>query len=129
MDIDIDQMIKELLSDVERYKSKDENLFYDADEVTTENDGMAHRWDNVDCNINDTGANLGDMEFDDSSDGLRSLQRSDSDDVGRKKRYRQFNEKFDLKIPITFRIGDEFTDTYVFKRALKTHAIQQGFDY
>jgi hypothetical protein len=41
----------------------------------------------------------------------------------------QVNEKFDLKIPIEFRIGDDFRDTHVFKRALKTLAMQQGFDY
>ena len=69
------------------------------------------------------------MKADNSSDGLKSLQGSDSDDVGRKKWYRQFNEKFDLKIPITFALADEFADTYVFKLALKTHAVQQGYDY
>jgi hypothetical protein len=61
--------------------------------------------------INDTGANFGDKEANDLSDDLESLQESYSDDVRRKKRYRQFNEKFDLKISITFILGDEFADT------------------
>jgi hypothetical protein len=41
----------------------------------------------------------------------------------------QFNEKYDLKIPIMFDIGDQFKDTYSFKRALKTYVVQNGFDY
>ena len=129
VDVDIDQLIKELLNDIERSESEAEDLFYDEEEITRENDGTAHQWDQVDLGIDDTGANFRDMKADDSSDGLKSLQGSDSDDVGRKKWYRQFNEKFDLKIPITFALEDEFADTYVFKRALKTHAIQQGYDY
>jgi hypothetical protein len=57
------------------------------------------------------------------------LQDSDSDGVKRKKKYRQFNEKHYLKIPVTFAIGDQLTDAYSFKRALKTFAVQNGFDY
>ena len=54
---------------------------------------------------------------------------SDSDGVKRKKKYMQFNEKHDLKIPVTFALGDQFADVYSFKRALKTFAVQNGFDY
>ena len=34
-----------------------------------------------------------------------------------------------MKILIEFRIGDQFHDTHVFKRALKTFVVQQRFDY
>jgi hypothetical protein len=125
MNVDIDQVVKELLSDIERSDSEPEDLFYDADEVSKEKDGKAHWWENIDLGVNETGADLGDKEADNSSDGLGS----DSDDVGRKKQYRQFNKKFDLNIPITFELGDVFPDTYVFKLALKTQAVQQGYDY
>jgi hypothetical protein len=105
VNVDIDTVIKELLSDIERSDSEPEDLFYDADEVNKEKDGKAHWWENIDLGVNETGADLGDKEADNSSDGQGSLQGSDSDDVGRKKRYRQFNEKFDLNIPITFELG------------------------
>jgi hypothetical protein len=129
VNIDIDKVIKELLSDIERSDSEPEDLFYDADEVRKEKDGKTHWWENIELGVNETGVGFGDKEVDNSSDGLGSLQGSDSDDVGGKKRYRQFNEKFDLNIPITFKLGDVFSDTYVFKRALKTQAVQQGYDY
>ncbi|XP_059461803.1 uncharacterized protein LOC132190770 [Corylus avellana] len=45
------------------------------------------------------------------------------------KRYRQFNLKHDLTIPVTFELGDQFADFNSFKRALKMHAVQNGFDY
>jgi hypothetical protein len=58
------------------------------------------------------------------------LQDSDSNSVGkRKKKYRQFNEKHDLKMPVMFAIGDQFADAYSFKRALKTFVVQNEFDY
>jgi hypothetical protein len=41
----------------------------------------------------------------------------------KKRLYKQFNEKHDLKIPMTFDIGDQFADTYSFKRALKTYVV------
>ena len=125
MNIDIEKVIKELLSNIERSNSEPEDLFYDVDEVIKEKDGKAHWWENIDLGVNETGADLGDKEAaKNSSDGLGSLQGNDSDDVGRKKRYRQFNEKFDLNIPINFKLGDVFLDTYVFKRASKTQAVQ-----
>jgi hypothetical protein len=34
-----------------------------------------------------------------------------------------------LTISVTFALGDQFTDAYSFKRALKTFAVQNGFDY
>jgi hypothetical protein len=58
------------------------------------------------------------------------LQDSDSDGVEKiKKQYRQFNEKHNLKIPVTFVMGDQFVDTYFFKRVLKTFVVQNEFDY
>jgi hypothetical protein len=61
------------LSDFEVTDGEDEDLFYDFDEVRKEKDGTANCWDNVDCNINEKGAEFGDQEFDDESDGLASL--------------------------------------------------------
>jgi hypothetical protein len=84
---------------------------------------MANWWDKVDCIISDTRAEIGDKESNHSGDGFASSQGSDFDDVGTKKRYRQFNEKHDLKISVTFEVGDQFSDTYVFKRALKTYVV------
>ena len=127
---DIDEAIKELLSDFEISEGGDEDLFYNVDEVNKENDGMANQLDKVDCNIGEKGAKIGDQESDDESDGLASLQGNDCDDVERKKKcYKQFNEKHDLKISMTFDIVDQFVDTYFFKRALKTYAVQNEFDY
>ena len=83
----------------------------------------------VDLNIPGNEAKFGDKEPDDSSDGLQSMDGSDSDNVRKKKRCGQFNEKFDLKISIEFRVGDQFRDTHVFKQALKTFVVQHGFDY
>jgi hypothetical protein len=39
---DIDQVIKELLSDLELFEYEGEDLWYDDDEVTKEKDGTAH---------------------------------------------------------------------------------------
>ncbi|XP_059428510.1 uncharacterized protein LOC132162269 [Corylus avellana] len=95
-----------------------------------EKDGTSKWWEKVDINIGDKGADLGDGESNDESDGLASLQESDAGEVGKKrKRYRQFNLKHDLKIPVTFELGDQFADSGSFKMALKTHAVQKGFDY
>jgi hypothetical protein len=88
-----------------------------------------HWWEKVDLNIPGTGPEFGDKEFDASSNSLQSMNGSDSDNVRKKKRYRKFNKKFDLKIPISFKVGDQFLDTHVFKQVLKTHAVQQRFDY
>jgi hypothetical protein len=107
--------------------SEGEDLWYNDDEVTKEKDGTAYWWEKVDLGMPGDGAESEDKEPDDSFDGLRSMDGSDSDNV--KKWYRQFNEKFDMKIPIEFQIGDHFRDMHVFKRALKTLAVQQGFDY
>jgi hypothetical protein len=95
MNIDIEKVIKELLSDIERSNSEPEDLFYDADEVRKEKDGKAHWWESIDLGVNEMGADLGDKEAaDNSSDGLGSLQGSDSDDVGRKKRYKIAKEVY-----------------------------------
>jgi hypothetical protein len=126
---DIEKVIKELLSDMEQSDSEHEDLFYNADEVIKENDGKVHWWEDIDLGVNETGADFGDKEVDNSSDGLGSLEGSDSDNVGRKKRYKQFNEKFDINIPITFELWEVFPDTYAFKRALKTQVVQHGYDY
>jgi hypothetical protein len=45
VDVDLDQLVKELLSDIERLESEEDDLFYDDDEVTREKDGTAHWWD------------------------------------------------------------------------------------
>jgi hypothetical protein len=103
---DIDQVIKKLLSDLELFESKREDLWYNDDEVTKEKDGTAHWWEKVDLNILGKGTEFGNKESDASSDGLRSMDGSDSDNVRKKKRYRQFNKKFDLKISISFEVGD-----------------------
>jgi hypothetical protein len=42
VNVDIDQVVKELLSDIERSDSEPEDLFYDADEVNKEKDGNAN---------------------------------------------------------------------------------------
>jgi hypothetical protein len=80
--------------------------------------------------VNEKGAEVGDRQADEGneSDGLASLEDNDSDGVKRKK-YNQFNEKYDLKIPVKFALGDQFTDAYSFKRALKTFVVQNGFNY
>jgi hypothetical protein len=80
--------------------------------------------------VNEEGVGVGDRQADDvnESDGLASLEYTDSDGVKRKK-YRQFNEKHNLKIPVMLALGDQFTNAYSFKRALKTFAVQNEFDY
>jgi hypothetical protein len=75
VNVDIDKVIKELLSDIERSDSEPEDLFYDADEVRKEKDGKAHWWENIDLGVNEMGADLGDKEADISSDGLGSLHQ------------------------------------------------------
>jgi hypothetical protein len=122
--------VKQLLSDFEFTDGEEEDLFYNSDEVQKEREGTAHWWDSVEFNVNEEGAVFGDRQADDvnESDGLASLEDSDSDRVKRKK-YRQFNEKHDLKIPVTFALGDQFADAYLFKRALKTFVVQNEFDY
>ncbi|XP_059454997.1 uncharacterized protein LOC132185210 [Corylus avellana] len=126
---DIDEVIKELLSDCEVTNGEDEELYYDADEVNKEKDGTSNWWKKVDYNINDKKAEFGDDESEDERDGLVSLQGSDFDSGKNKKRYRQFNEKHDLKIPVKFGLEDQFVDIYSFKRALKLYVVQNGFDY
>jgi hypothetical protein len=59
MNVDIDKVIKELLSDIERSDSEPEDLFYDADKVSKEKDGKAHWWENIDLGVNETGVDLG----------------------------------------------------------------------
>jgi hypothetical protein len=80
--------------------------------------------------VNEEGVGVGDRQADDvyESDGLTSLEYTDSDGIKRKK-YKQFNEKHNLKISIMLVIGNQFTNTYSFKRTLKTFAVQNGFDY
>jgi hypothetical protein len=114
-----------LLSDFEVTDGEEEDLFYDSDEVRKGRVGTALWWDNVEFNINEEGVGFGDRQADNvnESDGLASLEDSDSDGVKRKKKYRQFNEKHDLKIPVTFALRDQFADAYSFKRALKTFAV------
>jgi hypothetical protein len=81
-------VIKELLSDMELFESKAKDLWYDDDEVMKEKDGMAHLWENVDLNILGKGVEFGDKEFNGSSNGLHSMDGSDSDNVRKKKQYR-----------------------------------------
>ena len=126
---DINQVVKALLNDLELSNSEGEDLWYDDNEVTKEKDGMTHWWEKVDLDMPGNRAEFGDKEPDDLSDDLRSMDGSDSDNVTKKKRYRQFKENFEMKIPIEFRVGDQFRDMHVFKEALKTLAMQQGFDY
>jgi hypothetical protein len=70
---DINEVINELLTYFEITDGEDENLFYDANEVNKEKDGTFNWWDNIDCNISEKGANIGDQESDDESDGLARL--------------------------------------------------------
>jgi hypothetical protein len=74
--------------------------------------------------VNEEGVGIGDRQADDvnESDGLASLEYTDSDGVKRKK-YRQFNEKHNLKISVILALGNQFTNAYLFKRALKTFAV------
>jgi hypothetical protein len=58
------------------------------DEVTKEKDGTAYWWEKVDLNIPGNEAEFRDKEPDDSSDSLRSMDRSYSDNVRKKKWYR-----------------------------------------
>ena len=103
----IDKVVKQLLSDFEFTDGEDEDLFYDSDEVRKERERTTHWWDNVEFNVNEEGLGVGDSQADDGneSDGLACLEDSDSDEVKRKK-YKQFNEKHNLKIPVTFALGD-----------------------
>ncbi|XP_059446652.1 uncharacterized protein LOC132178221 [Corylus avellana] len=85
---------------------------------------------NVNYNISSKGAEIGDNESDDKSNGLASFQGSDSNDVGNKnKLYKQFNEKHDLNTTMVLVVGEQFTDIYSFKRALKIYVVQNGFNY
>jgi hypothetical protein len=59
MDVDLDQLVKDLLSDIERSESEEDDLFYDKDEVIREKDGTTHWWEEVDLGINDTRDNFG----------------------------------------------------------------------
>ena len=104
----IDEVVKQLLSNFEFTDGEEEDLFYDSDEVRNEREGTAHWRDNVEFNVNKEGARFGDRQADDvnESDSLASLEDSDSNGVKRKKKYRQWNEKHGLKIPITFALGD-----------------------
>jgi hypothetical protein len=121
--------VKQVLSEFEFTDGEDEDLFYDSDEVRKEREGTSHWWDSVEFNVNE-GVRVGDCQLDEvnESGGLSSLGDSDSDGVKTKK-YRQFNEKHYLMIPVKLALGDQFTDAYEFKRALKTFAVQNGFDY
>jgi hypothetical protein len=44
-------------------------------------------------------------------------------------KYREFNEKHDIRIPIVLEKVLLFTDTCVFKMALKWYAVQSQFDF
>jgi hypothetical protein len=127
--IGIDEVVKQVLSDFEFTDGEDEDLYYDSDEVRKERDGTSHWWDSVEFNVNE-GVGVGECQPNEveESDGLSSLGDSDSDGV-KPKKYRQFNEKHDLTRPIKLALGDQFRDAYEFKRALKTFAVQNGFDY
>jgi hypothetical protein len=127
--IGIDEVVKQVLSKFEFIDGEDEDLFYDSDEVRKEREGTSHWWDSVEFNVNE-GVRVGDCQPDEvnENDGLSSLGDSDSDGVKTKK-YHQFNEKHDLTIPVKLALGDQFTDAYELKSALKTFAVQNGFDY
>jgi hypothetical protein len=96
-----------LLSDFEYTDGEDEDLFYNSNEGRKEREGTAHWWDSVEFNVKNEGAGVGDRQADEGneSDGLASLEDSDSDGVKRKK-YKQFNEKQDLKILVKFALRD-----------------------
>ena len=61
------------------------------------------------------------------SDELASLDGSD--DERKKVSYPEFNEKTDMKRPITLKIGMKFADFRVYKVALKQYCIEQGIYY
>jgi hypothetical protein len=42
VNVDLDQLVKDLLSDIERFDFEEDNLFYDEDEVIREKDGTDH---------------------------------------------------------------------------------------
>lgn len=59
---------------------------------------------------------------------LRSLARSDDDDaVTEIKRYREFHEPHDWKVPIELECGLLFTNSCAFKMVLKTFVVQNEF--
>jgi hypothetical protein len=70
----INEVVKHLLSDFEYTNGKDEDLFYDSDEMRKEREETAHWWDNFEFNVN-KGVGVGDHQADDvnESDGLASL--------------------------------------------------------
>ena len=105
--IGIDEVVKQLLTNFENTNGEDEDLFYDSDEVRKEREGMAHWWNSVEFNVKEEGVGVGDHQADEGneSDGLASLEDSDSDGVKRKK-YKQFNDKHNLKILVNFALGD-----------------------
>ena len=80
---DIDEVIKELLSNFEIIDGEDEDLLYNADEVNKEKARTTNWWDKVNCNISEKRVEVGDQESDDESEGLASLQVSDFDYVGK----------------------------------------------
>ena len=69
------------MNDLELFDSEGEDLCYDDDKVTKENDGTAHWWEKVDLGMPGDEAESRDKEPDDSSNGLRSMDGSDLDNV------------------------------------------------
>ena len=67
------------MSDFNETNGDDDDLIY-YEVPNTDKMEIANQWDKVDCVINLKGAEIGD----DESDGLRSLEGSDSNDVGNK---------------------------------------------
>lgn len=59
------------------------------------------------------------------------MDGSDDDELlGRRRRkYRDFHDTHDMRIPIVLEKGLLFSDTSVFKRALKWYAVQNSFDF
>lgn len=105
----------------------DDELFY-SNKGNTYNSGTTNWWYKVECNISLKGAEIKDDEYVDESDGLASLQGSD-DAGNKKKQHKRFNEKHDLNILVELEVGELFTNTYSFKKALKTYDVQNEFDY
>jgi hypothetical protein len=64
------------------------------------------------------------------SEELMSLDGSDDElTKRRRRRYRDFNESHDMRVPIELEKGLLFADTCIFKKALKWYAVQNRFDF
>jgi hypothetical protein len=106
----------------------DEDLF--AVHVPIKDDYMDAWWGKfVDSEHHRKIAHEDDEEYYDS-EVLVSLDGTSGEGIGqRKRRYREFNEKHDMRRLIVLDKGDMFTYTSIFKKALKWYDVQNVFDF